>query len=131
MSVADSLLLSPEDYFHGELKHEYFNGEVWAMVGASDARATITGNLFFLLKQFLKDKPCRTYISDMKVNAAEANTFIYPDILVTLRRARPGKQSLQAIPVVYRRSAVTFDRGGRRTDADTGIEIHVFAGRAL
>ena len=121
MSVAEKLSLTPEDYLHGELnadvKHEYWNGEVWAMMGASDAHVTIAGNLFFLLKQFLKDKPCRTYISDMKLNVAEANAFFYPDVLVTCdardqdREHSHYKQYPSFIAEVLSPSTEGFDRG--------------------
>lgn len=82
MSLAEKLQLTPEDYLQGEasseFKHEYLDGEVRAMVGASDAHVTIAGSLFFLLKKSLQGTPCRTYISDMKVNVATANAFFIP-----------------------------------------------------
>lgn len=119
MSVAEKLSLTPEDYLRGELnadvKHEYWNGKVWAMVGASDAHVTIAGNLFFLLKQFLKDQPCRTYISDMKLNVAAANAFFYPDVLVTCdardREHSHYKQYPSFIADVLSPATEAFDRG--------------------
>ena len=54
MHTANKLFLSEQDYLKGEetaeFKHEYINGEVGAMVGASDAHVTIAMNLAFLLK---------------------------------------------------------------------------------
>jgi len=42
--------ISVEDYLDGELdsqiRHEYVDGEVYAMVGVSDRHALIAGNLF-------------------------------------------------------------------------------------
>lgn len=119
MSLAEKLPLSPEDYLQGEasadFKHEFMAGEVWAMVGASDAHVTIAGNLFFLLKQTLKNGPCRVYISDMKVQVEKANAFFYPDVLVSCdskdRDNKLYKQHPCFIAEVLSPSTEAFDRG--------------------
>ncbi|OAH96119.1 Uma2 family endonuclease [Methylomonas methanica] len=121
MALAEKLKLSAEDYLQGEesaqIKHEYLDGEVWAMVGASDAHVSIAMNLAFLLKQALKDTPCRAYISDMKVNVAKANAFFYPDVLVTCeakdRDNRLFKQHPLFIAEVLSPSTEGFDRGAK------------------
>jgi len=119
VSAAEKLTLTAEDYLQGEAsaeyKHEYLNGKVWAMVGATDAHVTIAMNLGFLLKQSLKDTPCRTYISDMKVNIEKANAFFYPDVLVTCnakdRDSALFKQHPVFIAEVLSPSTEAFDRG--------------------
>lgn len=121
MALAEKLKLSAEDYLQGEesaqIKHEYLDGDVWAMVGASDAHVSIAMNLAFLLKQALKDSPCRAYISDMKVNVAKANAFFYPDVLVTCepkdRDNRLFKQHPLFIAEVLSPSTEGFDRGAK------------------
>ncbi|OAI04314.1 hypothetical protein A1353_13715 [Methylomonas methanica] len=121
MALAEKLKLSAEDYLQGEasaqIKHEYLDGDVWAMVGASDAHVSIAMNLAFLLKQALKDIPCRAYISDMKVNVAKANAFFYPDVLVTCeakdRDNRLFKQHPLFIAEVLSPSTEGFDRGAK------------------
>jgi len=121
MALAEKLKLSADDYLQGEasaqVKHEYLDGDVWAMVGANDAHVSIAGNLFFLLKQHLKGTPCRAYISDMKVNVAKANAFFYPDVLVTCeakdRDNRLFKQYPLFIAEVLSPSTEAFDRGAK------------------
>ncbi|ATG89775.1 Uma2 family endonuclease [Methylomonas koyamae] len=121
MALAEKLKLSSTDYLQGEasatVKHEYLDGEVWAMVGASDAHVSISMNLAFLLKQALKQSPCRPYISDMKVNVAAANAFFYPDVLVTChpkdRENRLFKQYPVFIAEVLSPSTEAFDRGAK------------------
>lgn len=121
MAVAEKLKLSCTEYLQGEeaatVKHEYLDGEVWAMVGASDAHVSIAGNIFFLLKQALKQSPCRPYISDMKVNVAAANAFFYPDVLVSCnpkdRDNRLFKQHPVFIAEVLSPSTEAFDRGAK------------------
>jgi len=115
VSAAEKLTLTAEDYLQGEAsaeyKHEYLNGEVWALVGATDAHVTIVGNLLVLLKQSLKGTPCRTYISDME----KANAFFYSDVLVTCNaRDRDNtlfKQHPVFIAEVLSPSTEAFDRG--------------------
>lgn len=81
-------LLSVDDYLSGELesevRHEYVDGEVYAMVGASDRHGLITLNLAGVLSQRLPDR-CQVFMSDMKVRiqAAERDIFYYPDVLVS------------------------------------------------
>lgn len=79
--------LSPEEYLKTEktrdIKHEYIKGEIYEMAGASDSHVTIAGNLFSLLKSFLRGKNCRVYIADMKVQIERTNVFYYPDVIVT------------------------------------------------
>ncbi|HEY9735093.1 MAG TPA: Uma2 family endonuclease [Trichocoleus sp.] len=78
--------VSPEEYLAREqtspIKHEYRDGEVYAMAGASDAHVTITVNLSSLLRTHLRGSGCRTYASDMKAQV-EANRYYYPDVMVT------------------------------------------------
>ncbi|MCQ8128346.1 Uma2 family endonuclease [Methylomonas rivi] len=119
MSLAEKFPLSPEDYLQGEasadFKHEFMAGEVWAMVGASDAHVTIAGNLFFILKQAFKNSPCRVYISDMKVRVEKADAFFYPDVLVSCdgkdRDNKLYKQYPSFIAEVLSPSTEAFDRG--------------------
>lgn len=80
--------LSVEDYLAGELeskvRHEYVDGEIYAMVGASDRHGLIAGNLHTALNQQLPDR-CQVFMSDMKVRirTAERNIVYYPDVLVS------------------------------------------------
>jgi Uma2 family endonuclease len=79
--------LSPEAYLEGEkassIKHEYIQGEVYAMAGASDAHVTIAVNLVTLLRNHLRGSGCRVYMSDMKARIETLDIFYYPDIMVT------------------------------------------------
>jgi Uma2 family endonuclease len=79
--------ISPEEYLEGEkvsqIKHEYIDGEVYAMAEASDAHVTITGNLFSFLRSHLRGSGCRVYMLDMKAQIQAINRYFYPDIMVT------------------------------------------------
>ena len=86
---AEKLPISPEEYLageqHSDIKHEYVDGEVYAMSGASEAHNLISGNLFALLHSYLRGKFCRVFFADMKtrIQALRNTRFYYPDIQVT------------------------------------------------
>jgi Uma2 family endonuclease len=67
----------------GSVRHEYLAGQVYAMAGASAAHNLLAGNLFARLRNHLRGGPCQVFISDMKVRIEAADTFYYPDVLVT------------------------------------------------
>jgi Uma2 family endonuclease len=64
-------------------RHEFLDGEVFAMAGAEDRHVTVAMNLAFALRQHLGGSPCRTYMSDMRLRVAAANAYFYPDVMVT------------------------------------------------
>lgn len=76
--------VSQEEYLAGELiseiKHEYIDGEVYAMAGASANHARIVTAMTRLLGNQLVDTPCEVFAADMKVKAQ--NNFFYPDLIV-------------------------------------------------
>jgi Uma2 family endonuclease len=63
------------------LRHEFVDGFVFEMAGASDPHNLIAGNIFVALKLATKGKPCRVYQSDMKVLVG--SKVYYPDLMVT------------------------------------------------
>jgi Uma2 family endonuclease len=121
MSLAEKITLTAEQYLQGEetadFKHEYQNGEVWARVGATDNHVTIALNLALLLKQHLRNTPCRTYISDMKVQVEKADAYFYPDVMVTCNPKDQAntlyKQHPLFIAEVLSPSTEAFDRGNK------------------
>lgn len=87
--VAEKLKISVEDYLQGELisdiKHEYVNGEVYAMAGAKRWHNMISMNLSIILGSHLRSTPCHLYNSDMKVGilTKSDDCFYYPDLHVS------------------------------------------------
>jgi Uma2 family endonuclease len=80
---------SPDEYLQHELsaeiKHEYVNGYMVAMVGVSRNHNLIALSLATRIKSHLKGKACRIYISDMKLRIATQSNdqFHYPDLMVS------------------------------------------------
>lgn len=119
--------LSADDYLQLEAqsntKHEYIDGEAYAMAGASDQHVTIAGNLFALLRNHLRGSGCRVYIADMRVRITARNRFYYPDVMVTCnpqdRDTSTYKQFPKLIVEVLSDSTEAFDRGDKFIDYQT------------
>ena len=90
---AESLNMTVEDYLRTEelsdVRREFVDGQIYAMVGASNAHNVIALNLATLLRQHVRGSGCRAYISDMKVQIKTTNCFYYPDVMVTCESFDP------------------------------------------
>ncbi len=79
--------LSEEEYLAMEMasqeRHEYVDGAIFAMTGASRAHNLIAGNLYSFLHTQVKNTPCHVYMSDIKLKIAERRTYYYPDIILS------------------------------------------------
>jgi len=111
--------ITEHDYLQGELvaktKHEFIDGDVYAMAGASEYHNLLSGNIFAELKNQLKYTPCRTFIADMKVKVA--NDFFYPDVMVVCQQDNDFdyyKQSPVIIVEVLSKSTRKFDKTAKR-----------------
>ncbi|HUN09665.1 MAG TPA: Uma2 family endonuclease [Aggregatilineales bacterium] len=61
-----------------QTKHELFNGEVYAMAGASERHNRITGNAYGSLWGQITPRSCSIYASDMRIRIPNGN-YAYPD----------------------------------------------------
>ena len=87
MATAQQIaFVNEEEYLEGEkiaeLKHEYVDGHIYAMAGAHSNHNVLSGNVHGEFRNHLKGKPCRAYMSDMKVRIANGSKYYYPDVLV-------------------------------------------------
>ena len=86
MSTQPKTFLSPAEYLElerrAEFKSEYYEGEMFAMAGASLRHVWITANLVRELGQQLKGKPCRASASDLRLRVTPTGLYTYPDVLV-------------------------------------------------
>jgi len=88
-TVAKNEFVGVEDYLAAEetseVRHEYLGGLVYAMAGETIAHNQIVGNLYLALRNHLKGKSCRVFVSDIRVNfdIRHDEYFYYPDIVVT------------------------------------------------
>jgi Uma2 family endonuclease len=113
--------LTPEEYFIWEekqlLRHEYLNGEVYAMSGGTQNHGRITSNVIFIVKGHLRGGGCQVGNSDCRVNILETKNYIYPDVSVTCdERDLTAIQAIQypcLIVEVLSPSTASYDRGDK------------------
>jgi len=86
MSSQLKTYLTPEEYLAIERKaedrSEYFNGEMFAMSGASRRHNLIVTNIVREISQQIKGKPCEVYSNDMRVKIPATGLYTYPDVVV-------------------------------------------------
>ena len=78
--------VSAEEYLAAERvaleKHEYYQGEIFAMSGALHGHNEIFSNLFVDIGAKLKGKNCKPYGSDLRIHIPKNTLFTYPDITI-------------------------------------------------
>jgi Uma2 family endonuclease len=78
--------LTPEEYLAldraAEIRSEYYNGQMYAMSGASHRHGIVTHNIGVLLDGTLADQPCFITASDLRVRVQPGGLYAYPDIVV-------------------------------------------------
>lgn len=86
MSAIARTKLTAKDYLEFErkshIKHEYFDGEIFAMSGAKRNHNKVSTNLGGLVWQHLKGKNCESYSNDMRVFVPQTGLYTYPDLVV-------------------------------------------------
>lgn len=99
-------------------KHELWDGEVFAMSGASLAHNRIVRNLVRHMGNALEGMGCEVLPSDMRVRIGEGSRYVYPDVTLVCGPPRlEGEADVLTNPnlVVEVLSASTeaFDRGAK------------------
>jgi Uma2 family endonuclease len=90
-----------------DTKHEYVDGYVYAMAGASDAHNTIAGNLVALIRPLLRGTGCKGYFSDMRMAisgrkraTSKSGAYYYPDYFITCSKTdlHPDAKTIKKEP---------------------------------
>lgn len=115
--------IPPAAYFEmeeqAETKSEYYNGEIFAMTGASHRHNVISVNITAALHNRLQDRDCFIYGGDMKIEVAADAHYTYPDVSVVCgkpefagRRDDTFKNPLVIFEVLSA-STRDYDRGSK------------------
>ena len=86
--LARKLFVSSAEYLEGEkvarVRHEYVDGDVYAMAGGTKAHNLVLAQFVLCSPGHLSKTPCRVFISDVKVHVAWdwRERFYYPDVVV-------------------------------------------------
>jgi len=78
-------------------KHEWFDGQVYAMAGAKPAHNVISARTIGELVRLLGDRPCDVYTSDQKIRVLATGLGTYPDALVVCGPAQFDPEDANAI----------------------------------
>lgn len=93
--------ISAEDYLQAERRseqrHEFENGEMLAMSGASRAHGRINWNLAGTLYPQLEERGCEGFSSDMRVHTPVTDRYSYPDLVVVCGEAQFEDQELDTL----------------------------------
>lgn len=77
---------TPEDYLvydrETEEKFEFFDGEIFAMSGATRKHNLVNGNVYAALRPQVLRRGCEIYTNDMRVRIPETGLYTYPDLVV-------------------------------------------------
>ncbi|HKS22350.1 MAG TPA: Uma2 family endonuclease [Thermoanaerobaculia bacterium] len=124
MSTPESALVSPTEYLeierNSEIRHEYVNGRMYEMSGASDAHSLIGWNLIRVLSNQIGDRPCRVYYGDMRVKVSPTGMYTYPDIAALCDK--PRLENFKGIDTLLNPSVIievlshtteSYDRGDK------------------
>ena len=113
--------ISIEEYLEMENdaleKHEYYQGEVFAMSGTKLPHNHITSNLLSVLGIKLKGKNCKPFGSDLRVHIPSNTLFTYPDISVfcgevkTLNNDEFNALNPTVLIEVLSKTTKNYDRG--------------------
>jgi Uma2 family endonuclease len=86
MSLPQTSFFSPQEYLAFErstdARHEYLDGQVYAMAGESLEHSRICVNVSGELRACLKGRSCEVLSPNMKVVTSPAGLFGYPDVVV-------------------------------------------------
>ena len=100
-----------------EEKHEFLNGEIFAMSGASKEHNRIAWNLVTLLGPQLDARGCEGFVGDMRVHIPATGLYTYPDLAVACDAPRFEDDELDTLlnPIalfeILSASTDGYDRG--------------------
>ncbi len=79
-------VFTPEDYLiferEGDARHEFIDGEIYAMAGESLSHSRVCVNLMGEAREKLKGKSCEVLSPNMKVRTSTESLFSYPDLTI-------------------------------------------------
>ncbi|WP_254413345.1 Uma2 family endonuclease [Dyadobacter diqingensis] len=98
-----------------EIRHEFYDGEIFAMAGTTMNHNDIVDNVRTFLKGIFRPKGCRVFAENIKVEAIENFYYPYPDVIVTCAPEDVNGTYIVRNPSilveVLSKSSANYDRG--------------------
>jgi Uma2 family endonuclease len=79
------------------VKHEYLDGEIYAMAGGSPEHASLAMVIGSSLVTQLEGKPCRVFSSDLRVRVGHTGLTTYPDVSVVCGALQRDEESPETV----------------------------------
>lgn len=121
MTSNPKTLLTEEEYLaigrQAKFRSEFYDGEMFAIAGASRRHNRIVTNLVSALDNQLRARPCNVYSSDIRVKIPVTGLYTYPDVVVTCGEEKFADENQDVLlnPVliieVLSDSTEAYDRG--------------------
>ncbi len=102
-----------------EERHEYADGEIFAMAGGTAEHALIAGNVYRELSTSLLERPCNVYPADLRIHIPANGRYTYADVsvvcgeLVLTDGERDTLENPVVIVEVLSDSTERYDRGDK------------------
>lgn len=123
MTAQPKSMLSYAEYLAAEAtsdsKHDFVNGEAYAMAGGTLEHGALTAALTRLIASALDGKPCRTFSSDVRVRVESTGASFYPDLSVVCGKVQTAADDEHAlanplvIVEVLSERTEAYDRGAK------------------
>ncbi len=101
-NARDDEWMTAEEYLDFEAKsnskHEFVDGLLFAMTGTTQRHNTIVHNLDTIVANHLHGSKCRAYRESIRVAVEAANSYYYPDLVVT---CKPDDDSFFALEPLF------------------------------
>lgn len=104
---------------YSNVRHEFVDGQIYAMAGGSPEHGTYAANVIGLLTAALRGRPCRVQTSDVRVRVRTTGLDTYPDVSVVCGRVELDPEDTKAVtnPIVLvevlSESTEDYDRGDK------------------
>ncbi len=113
--------MTAEEYLEWEAKqefrHEYVDGEILAMTGASIPHNNIAINFCMALRPHLRPRGCQVNMSDVKVRESKNSRYFYPDLVISCNadnlKSRDFIEHPTIIIEILSPSTEKYDRGDK------------------
>ena len=105
-------------------KHEFLDGEIYAMAGGSEERSALAAEMVRVLGNAVGDRPCRVHTSDLRIYVEAAGLATFPDgcvICGSLQQHAPSPTATALNPMIL--VEVTSDSS---EDYDTGTKFEFY-----
>ena len=93
--------ISPDEYLNIEIradkKHEYFDGRMYAMSGASFDHNYIVSTLASKIGTYLDGKDCDVMIADLRVTTPQLDSFMYPDLTILCEEIKSKENTFDTL----------------------------------